>query len=130
MTYRIVKREGTMRKRIILLVALILFMAGMGNLYAYTYTYNNKTSYLIKVIVEFYHGEDRTNLIKPNGFYSFSTDFLLKSWKAEAFLDNQWQQILHLTCDFLPGNHSFSIHVNETRDLGGTATRNWYSTNP
>jgi hypothetical protein len=121
------KKNGTMRKGIILLVTLILFMAGMGDLYAYTYTYNNKTYYLVKVIVELYNGEDRTNLIESNGSYSFSTDLLLKSWKEEAFLDNRWHKILHLTCDFLPSNHSFSVHVNETSDLGGTVTRNWYS---
>ncbi len=118
-----------MREGIILLVTLILLIAGVEDLYAYTYTYNNKTCHLLRVIVEVYNGEDRTNLIESNGTYSFSTDLLLKSWKAETFLDNRWQQILHLTCDFLPGNHSFSVQVDETRDLNGTVTRHWYSTN-
>jgi len=118
-----------MKKGIIVLVTLTLFIAGIQNLYAYTYTYNNRVPYLIKVILEVYNGEDRTNQIEPNGSYDFSTDLLLKSWRAEVFLDNQWQQILHLTCDFLPGNHSFSIHVDETRDQRGTVTRNWYTTN-
>ncbi len=117
-----------MKRGIILLLTLTLFIAGMGNLYAYTYTYNNRTCYLIKVIVEVYNGEDRTNQVEPNGSLSFSTDLLLKSWKAEAFLDNRWQQILHLTCDFLPGSHAFSVYVNETTDPGGTVSRNWYST--
>jgi hypothetical protein len=118
-----------MRKGIIVLVTLTLFMTGVKDLYAYTYTYHNKTCYLIKVIVEVYNGEDKTIQVEPNGFFSFSTDLLLKSWRAEAFLDNQWQRILHLTCDFLPGSHSFSVRVDETRDPDGTVTRNWYSTN-
>ena len=118
-----------MRKGIIVLMTLALFIAGMRDIYAYTYTYSNRTGYLIKIIVEVYNGEERTSEIEPNGSYSFSTDLLLKSWKAEAFLDNQWQQTLHLTCDFLPGSYSFSVHVDETRDLDGTVTRNWYSTN-
>jgi hypothetical protein len=122
------KKEGTMRKGIIVLATLTLFMAGVKDLHAYTYTYHNKTCYLIKVIVEVYNGEDRANQVEPNGSLSFSTDLLLKSWKAEAFLDNRWQQVLHLTCDFLPGSHAFSVYVNETTDPGGTVSRNWYST--
>ncbi len=123
------KKDGAMRRGIIVLGTLTLFIVGMSDLCAYTYTYNNRTCYLIKVIVEVYNGKDRINQIEPNGSYGFSTDLLLKGWKAEAFLDNRWQQILHLTCDFLPGSHSFSVYVDETRDLCRTVTRNWYSTN-
>jgi hypothetical protein len=120
-------KEDGMRKGIIVMVTLTILVTGTKSLYAYTYMYHNKTGYLIRVIVEVYQGEDRINLIESNEFHSFVTDLLLKSWRAEAFLDNRWKQILHLTCDFLPGNHSFSIYVNETMDPHGTVTRDWYS---
>jgi hypothetical protein len=43
-------------------------------------------------------------------------------------MDNQWEQVMHNTCDLLPGNHAFSVHADETREPGGRVERNWYST--
>jgi hypothetical protein len=117
-----------MRKGIIVFMTLTILLIGTRNLYAYRYMFSNSTRYFIKVTAKIYNGEDRNNQIEPNRSYTFSTDQLLKSWKAEAFLGNQWKQVLHLTCDFLPGNHSFSIHVDETTDPHGTLARDWYST--
>jgi hypothetical protein len=111
-----------------ILAVFIFFYTGMGNLYAYTYTYNNRTDYLIKVTVRFYGDVDKTSQIKANESYIISTKFLLKSWTAEAFLDNEWQQILDLTCDFLLGNHTFFIYVREVQDANGVASRSWIAT--
>jgi hypothetical protein len=122
-------RRGTMRKRILFWAALFLIVAGVAdNLYAYTYAFHNRTGHLIKVIVEVYDGEDRVSEVEAYGSYSFSTGLLLKSWKVEAFLENRWEQVMHNTCDLLPGNHTFSVHADETREPGGRVERNWYST--
>lgn len=119
------KKEDVMRRGIIILAALVLFCAGTGDLYAYTYTYNNRTGYLIRVNVQLYDGADETAEIEANRSHAVSTGFLLKSWTAEAFLGNKWQQVLNLTCDFLPGNQTFSIYVSEVKNADGVTSRSW-----
>ena len=124
-----IKEEGTIKKRILFVAALLLFVAvAAEEVYAYTYTFHNRTGHLIKVIVEVYDGEDRMSEIEAHGSYSFSTGLLLKSWKVETFLENRWEQVMHNTCDLLPGNHTFSVHADETGEPGGRVPRNWYST--
>jgi hypothetical protein len=118
-----------MRREMIVLVALILFFAGTGDLSAYTYIYSNRTGYPIKVTVQLYDDADKTGRIEADALYTISTRFLLKSWIAEVFLDNQWQQVLNLTCDFLPGNHTFTIYVNEVKGPDGKVNRDWYAIN-
>jgi len=118
-----------MKKGIIIVAALYLFIAGAAEeLYAYTYTFHNRTGHFIKVIVEVYDEEDRVSEIETQGSYSVSTGLLLKSWKVEVFLDNRWEQVMHNTCDLLPGNHAFSVHADETKGPAGRVERNWYST--
>ena len=117
-----------MKKGIIIVAALLLLVAGaVGELYAYTYTFHNRTGCLIRLIVEVYDGEDRMSQIEAQRSFSFSTGLLLKSWVVEAFLDNRWEQVMHNTCDLLPGNHTFSVHADETEEPGGRVPRNWYS---
>ena len=68
---------------------------------------------------------DQTGELEANGSYVISSKFLLKSWTADVFLDNKWEQVLNMTCDLLPGNHTFSIYFDEKKDPGGTVTRTW-----
>jgi hypothetical protein len=105
--------------------ALIVSMA--PDVWAFSYSFHNATGYPIRVIVEVYNGEDRIGWIEAGRSYAFSTDLLLKSWTTEAFLDNQWERVLHLTCDLLPGHHAFSVHVQETKDRVGMIKRDWYT---
>jgi len=121
--------RGTMKTGMIVLVTLFFLFVGTGDLYAYTYTYNNRTGYLIRVTVKFYDDADKTGQIQANESLAFSTLFLLKSWVVEVILDNRWQEVLNLTCDMLPGNHTFSIYVTEVKDLSGTVSRSWYAIN-
>ncbi len=114
-----------MERGIVVAALLILFWAAMGNVYAYTYTYNNGTGYPIKVTAQLYDDADKTGELEANGSYTISSKFLLKSWTAEVFLNNKWQQILNMTCDLLPGNHTFSIYVDEKKDPDGVVTRTW-----
>ncbi|MBN1104202.1 MAG: hypothetical protein JXL84_12365, partial [Deltaproteobacteria bacterium] len=51
----------------------------------------------------------------------------LKSWMAEVFRENGWKRVLHLTCDFLPGDHTFSIYVKEGMNANGEITQSWYA---
>ena len=118
-----------MKTGMIVLVTLFFLFVGTGDLYAYTYTYNNRTGYLIRVTVKFYDDADKTGQIQANESLAFSTLFLLKSWVVEVILDNRWQEVLNLTCDMLPGNHTFSIYVTEVKDLNGTVSRSWYAIN-
>ncbi|MEW6533038.1 MAG: hypothetical protein AB1473_19565 [Thermodesulfobacteriota bacterium] len=117
-----------MRTGIIVVVTLLIFGAAVENLYAYTYTYNNRTIYLIRISVQLYDDPGGTGRIEVSKSYSISSKSLLKSWTAEAFVDNSWQQILNFTCDFLPGDHTFSIYVNEAKDANGKASRTWHAT--
>lgn len=119
------KNESATGSGMIILAAIILFCAGMEDVYAYTYTYHNRTGYLIRVSVQLYHDADKIGQIEANKSYAISTAFFLKSWTAEAFLDNEWQQVLNLTCDFLPGNHTFSIYASEVQDANGVVSRSW-----
>ena len=114
-----------MRKGLISAAALIFFCAATGRAGAYTYTYGNGTGYLIRVTAQFYDDADKTCELEANGSYIILSKFLLKSWIAEVLLDNQWQQILNMTCDLLPGNHTFSIYVDEKKHPDGTADRTW-----
>ena len=116
-----------MKKGITILVGLILFCVGIGDLHAYTYTYINRTGYLMKVNIQLYDDTDQVGNLKAHESHAISTGFLLKSWSAEVFLDDKWQQVLNLTCDFLPGNHTFSIHVKEVRGQDGKVNRDWYA---
>ena len=125
-TYGGIRREFGRRRGIVIMAALVLFCATMGNVFAYTYTYHNQTGYLIRVTVRLYDDDrDKTGQINPTESYTISSRFLLRSWTAEVFLKKRWQQILNMTCDLLPGNHSFSIYVDETKDPSGIVTRTW-----
>jgi hypothetical protein len=117
-----------MRTGIIILMTLFIVSAAMENSYAYTYTYNNRTTHPIKVSVQLYDDPGETGRIEVSKSYSISGKSLLKSWTAEAFVDNGWQQILNFTCDFLPGDHTFSIYVNEVKDSDGVPCRRWHAT--
>jgi uncharacterized protein YycO len=123
------RRRTLMRRRIVVVAALIFLCATTGNVNAYTYTYSNRTGHLIKVIVQLYNDLDKTGQIEANESYTVSTKSLLRSWTAEVFLDNRWQQILNMTCDLLPGNQTFSIHVDEVKDPSGIITRTWNALN-
>ncbi len=114
-------------KRLISLVAasFFLFLGSTGLLFAYTYTFRNETAYPLRVTIELYDEGAKAERIAPEKTYEVSSQSLLKSWKADAFLDGQWQQVLYLTCDLLPGNHGFSITVEETPGAGGTVNRSW-----
>lgn len=117
-----------MKKLVLFLAAVtVILVCTASDLLAFTYTFQNQTGYPIKVMVEVYNGEDRTSRIEAGRSYSFSTDLLLKSWTTEAFIDQRWERILHLTCDLLPGNHAFSVHVNETKDRSGIVKLEWYT---
>lgn len=115
-----------MRRAGIILVALVLLGAATHAACAYTYTYHNKTDHLIKIDVQLYGDANRVAEIGPNQSYAISTTFLIKSWTVAVFLDNRWQQALELTCDLLPGDHTFSIHVKEIRGGDRKIRQDWY----
>jgi hypothetical protein len=119
------KNGAALQKLIVGVAALILFWATIGNVYAYTYTYNNGTGYPVRVSAQLYDDADRTGELKANGSYVISSKSLLKSWTAEVFLESSWQQVLNMTCDLLPGNHTFSIYFDEKKDPGGAVIRTW-----
>ena len=106
-------------------VLLLLLCAVVSNAFAYTYTYTNGTSYKVRVFVQLYDDADKTAEIEPNGSYVISSTSLLKSWTAEAFLEDSWQRVLDMTCDLLPGNHTFSIYFDEKNDPAGKVMRTW-----
>jgi len=114
-----------MTRRIAILAALIFICTGMCHVYGYTYTYNNKTGYPVRVIVQLYDEASRSSEIKANECYTFSTKALLKSWVAEASIENKWQRVLDMTCDLLPGNHTFFIYVDEASGPDDAANRSW-----
>lgn len=116
-----------MRTGTVILTAIILYCTMTGGLYAYTYSYTNTTGYVVRVTVRLYDDADKTNEMKANASYAVLTDSLLKSWTAEVFFDGRWQQVLNLTCDFLPGNHTFIIQVEEKKNSSGPADHNWYA---
>ncbi|HVN24078.1 MAG TPA: hypothetical protein VMT71_08900 [Syntrophorhabdales bacterium] len=114
-----------MRRTIVLAALTVLLFAAIGDAHAFTYTYNNQTKYPVRVTAQLYDDADKTGELQANGSYVFSSKSLLKSWSAEALVDNEWQQVLNMTCDLLPGNHTFSIYFDETTDANGKATRIW-----
>jgi hypothetical protein len=63
--------------------------------------------------------------LQAKGSYAISSKSLLKSWTADAFIENKWQQVLNMTCDLLPGNHTFSIYFDENKNPAGHITQIW-----
>jgi hypothetical protein len=115
-----------MRRAVILLLTAILLFAGSQLVNAYTYTYSNKTDHRIRVSVRLYEEADRSCDIEAGGSCEVSTKALLKSWGVEAFLDNSWRLGQEMTCDMLPGDHPYSIYLNEVRAPDGKAALEWY----
>jgi hypothetical protein len=109
-----------------MMVTIALLCAGVHGLCAYTYTYNNKTDLLLRIDVKLYDDADKSGEIAANRSHSVSTKFLIRSWSIEVFLDGKWQQALELTCDLLPGDHTFSIYVKEIREGDGGTKQDWY----
>jgi hypothetical protein len=124
---RILNRNISQRISRICMGVVVLFVlcAAAGNVAAYTYTYRNGTDYPIRVIAQFYDDTDKTSRIEPKGKESMSTPSLLKTWTAEFFFDAKWTQVLYLTCDFLPGDHNFSIYAKEMKDANGRPGLSW-----
>lgn len=115
-----------MHRKTLALAAAIFFIGVMASeLSAYTYEYRNRTDHLIRVCVHLYGEPDKWAELEPNGSYVVSTPSLIQSWSTEALLDQRWEQVLNLTCDLLPGNYLFTIHVKETKGPDGKATRSW-----
>jgi len=106
-------------------VLLLTLCVTLQSASAFTYTYGNGTPCRVKVTVHLYDGTDRIGELEANGSYTISSEALLKSWSAEAFTDNEWKQVVSMTCDLLPGNHTFSIYFDETKDVSGQVTRIW-----
>jgi len=119
------QHNDTIRNGVVVLAAVFILCVGTANLSAYTYTYYNRTGYDIRFKVELYDDGDKTIHIGANDSRAITTKSLLKSWIAEVFLDNQWNQILNLTCDFLPGDHTFSIYVKEKKSNKGALSQDW-----
>jgi hypothetical protein len=113
-----------MKKIFVATVLLILFCA-MGNAHAYTYTYNNGTDYPVRVTAQLYDDADKSGELEAHGSWVVSSKSLLKSWTADALIDNSWQQILNMTCDLLPGDHRFSIYFDENKEADGRVMRSW-----
>ena len=92
---------------------------------SFTYTYDNGTDYRVRVVAQLYDDADQSCELKAHGSYVISSKSLLKSWTADAFIDSRWEQVLNMTCDLLPGNHTFSIYFDESKDTDGTIKRIW-----
>jgi hypothetical protein len=114
-----------MQRGVIVLSALLIICVGAADLFAYTYTYDNRTNYDIRLTVELYDDSDKSIQVKALGSKVLVTQFLLKSWIVEVFLNNRWNRVLHLTCDVLPGDHVFSIYVREVKNERGELSQNW-----
>jgi hypothetical protein len=110
------------RRAVLIVVALLLLGAGTHTASAYTYTYNNMTDRLVRIDVQLYDDASKVAEIVASQSHTISTRLLIKSWTVEVFLDNRWQQALELTCDLLPGDHTFSIYVKEI----GEGKHDWY----
>ena len=119
------RNKDTKRKKLIFLVALFIAILTAGDLFAYTYIYNNRTDYGIRLTVGLYDDGDKIIHIEANNSATITTKFLLKSWIAEVLIGSKWDQVLHLTCDFLPGDHTFSIYVKEVKNNEGELSQNW-----
>jgi hypothetical protein len=116
---------GVQRGLVGLAVLITIVLAASGDAHAYTYTYTNETDYLIKVAAQLYEDTDKTGELQAKDSYTISSKALLKSWTAEVFLDDKWQQVLTMTCDLLPGNHTFTIYMDEKKEPDGAVTRTW-----
>jgi hypothetical protein len=119
------QHKDTIRSGVVVLAAVFIVCVGIADLSAYTYTYYNRTGYGIRLKVELYNDGDNTIHIKANDSQAITTKSLLKSWIAEVFTDDKWNQILNLTCDFLPGDHTFSIYVKEKKSNNGALSQDW-----
>ena len=111
-----------MRRAGIVALMLVLLCTVTHAARAYTYTYHNKTDYAVRIDVWLYDEAHRVAQIAPGQSQSISTKFLIKSWAVDVLADNGWKQALELTCDLLPGDHTFSIYVKEV----GEGKRDWY----
>ncbi len=114
-----------MRRGAIILGALLIICTGAVNLFAYMYTYDNRTDYDIRLTVELYDDSDKIIQVKALDSQVLVTQFLLKSWIVEVFLNDKWNRVLHLTCDVLPGDHVFSIYVREVKNERGELSQSW-----
>ena len=104
------------------LVTTVLLGAWVHTAGAYTYLYHNKTDQAVRIDVVLYDDVRREAEIAPHQSHMISTGALIRSWSVDVYSDNKWQQALELTCDLLPGDHTFSIYVKEI----GAGTRDWY----
>jgi hypothetical protein len=125
MDNRIMKNRGARKGGILVLSALLFFCGELSDLWAYTYAYHNTTGYTIRLKVELYDGADETLRIEAGGSESITTRSLLKSWVAEASFAHHWKQVLHFTCDLLPGDHIFSVYMIEMKQDNGETTQTW-----
>lgn len=114
-----------MNRAISVAVLLVLFCATARMGHAYTYTYGNGTEYPVRVTAQLYDDTDNAGELQAKGSYTISSKALLKSWTADAFIENKWQQVLNMTCDLFPGNHTFSIYFDENKNPTGHITRIW-----
>jgi hypothetical protein len=112
-------------KKIFISTVLLMIVLVAGKVYAYTYTYNNGTDYPVRVFAQLYDDADKVGEMEAGGSYTISSKALLKSWTADALIENRWRQVLNMTCDLLPGNHAFSIYFDEKKNADGTVTRTW-----
>jgi hypothetical protein len=110
------------RRAAIIIATIVLFCTATHTVCAYTYTYYNKTDLSVRIDIQLYDDLNKGAEIAAHGSHIISTRSLIKSWTVDVFLDNKWQQALELTCDLLPGDHTFSIYVEEI----GEGKRDWY----
>lgn len=122
---RKLRNRDTKRKKVIFLVALFITFLTATDLFAFTYIYNNRTDYGIRLTVGLYDDADKIINIEANNSATITTKYLLKSWIAEVLIGGKWNQALHLTCDFLPGDHAFSIYVQEIVNNDGELSQSW-----
>jgi hypothetical protein len=107
------------------LTTALFLCASASSLPAYTYTYCDETDHSLKVTIRFYDEPDRTALIEPKGCHVVPAESLLKSWSVETLFHGIWKEVLELTCDLLPGDYTFSIHIDEIRGSEGAARQTW-----
>ena len=122
---RKLRNKNTKRKKVIFLVALFIAFLTARDLFSYTYVYNNRTDYGIRLTVRLYDDGDKIIHIEAHNSATITTNFLLKNWMVEALIGSKWNQALHLTCDFLPGDHTFSIYVKEVKYNNRELSQNW-----
>jgi hypothetical protein len=118
-------------KRITCCAALIvlLLVPSLQGAASYTYTFKNESGIPVRVTVELYDDPSRQNRLEPGTAWSFSAPSLLRHWKVDAHLHNEWQEVLFLTCDVLPGDQTFTIVVGQATDEKGRNTLYWTARN-